>query len=114
MIANPSCPAFRYDPYDKKFTREGYEHEEMRGLRGEAVKQARKNLLTGTTAGEVRVGTAEEKEVYEGNAGAAGFGVVLGTLGRQGSLSVLKVSLSTLSRSGVLSANIGFDPPNTL
>jgi hypothetical protein len=57
---------------------------------------------------------AEDKEVYEGNAGAAGFGVVLGTLGRQGSLSVLKVSLSTLSRSGVLSANIGFDPSNTL
>lgn len=114
MIANPSCPAFRYDPYDKKFTREGYEHEEMRGLRGEAVKQARKNLLTGIVTGDAQVGIAEDKEVYEGNAGAAGFGVVLGTLGRQGSLSVLKASLSTLSRSSVLSANIGFDPSDTL
>jgi len=87
MIANPSCPAFRYDPYDKKFTREGYEHEEMRDLRGEAVKKARQNLLTGEATAP-----SDEAAVYEGNAGAAGFGVVLGTLGRQGSLSVLKVS----------------------
>ena len=87
MIANPTVPAFRYDPYDKKFTRDGYEHEEMRDLRGEAVKKARQNLLTADSEA-----SASDADVYEGNAGAAGFGVVLGTLGRQGSLSVLQVS----------------------
>lgn len=111
MIANPSCPAFRYDPYDKKFTREGYEHEEMRGLRGEAVKQARKNLLTGTVTGDAQVGIAEDKEVYEGNAGAAGFGVVLGTLGRQGSLSVLKTIKAGLPTTDASTAEI---PPYLL
>jgi 2-(3-amino-3-carboxypropyl)histidine synthase len=96
MIANPSVPAFRYDPYDKKFTREGYEHEEMRDLRAEAVKKARQNLLKTDESDAQVVNTNEDEKkdekVYEGNAGAAGFGVVLGTLGRQGSLSVLKVS----------------------
>ncbi|KAG8834984.1 Diphthamide biosynthesis protein 1 [Serendipita sp. 400] len=30
MIANPDIPAFRYDPYSKKLTREWYDHHEMR------------------------------------------------------------------------------------
>ncbi|WWC92165.1 diphthamide biosynthesis protein 1 [Kwoniella dendrophila CBS 6074] len=75
MIANPTVPAFRYDPYSKKFTRETYEHKEMKGIRGEAVKEARKGLI--------------EK-------GSGSWAVLLGTLGRQGSLSVLKSVTSTL------------------
>ncbi|WWC72476.1 diphthamide biosynthesis protein 1 [Kwoniella pini CBS 10737] len=75
MIANPTVPAFRYDPYSKKFTRETYEHKEMRGIRGEAVKTARKGLV--------------EK-------GSGSWAVLLGTLGRQGSLSVLKSITSNL------------------
>lgn len=71
MIANPTVPAFRYDPYSKKFTRETYEHQEMKTVRGDAVKAARKGLEGG---------------------GAGKWAVTLGTLGRQGSLSVLKVS----------------------
>ncbi|OXG96123.1 diphthamide biosynthesis protein 1 [Cryptococcus neoformans A2-102-5] len=69
MIANPTIPAFRYDPYSKKFTREVYNHTEMRGLRGDAVKAARKNL---------------------DDQGSGSWAVLLGTLGRQGSLAVLK------------------------
>jgi len=71
MIANPSVPAFRYDPYSKKFTRETYEHKEMRSVRGDAVRAGKKNLM--------------EK-------GPGSWAVLLGTLGRQGSLSVLRVS----------------------
>lgn len=102
MIANPSVPAFRYDPYDKKFTREGYEHEEMRDLRGQAVKKARQNLLTRDGSGTASSSSSptEQAHVYQGNAGAAGFGVVLGTLGRQGSLSVLQVSPAAKCRLG--------------
>ncbi len=71
MIANPTVPAFRYDPYSKKFTRETYEHTEMRNIRGDAVRAARKGLI---------------------DKGSGSWAVVLGTLGRQGSLSVLRVS----------------------
>lgn len=82
MIANPSVPAFRYDPYDKKFTREVYEHGEMREVRATAVGQARKSLAN----------VGEGKEEKEGE-GRGAWAVVLGTLGRQGSLNVLNVSL---------------------
>ena len=71
MIANPTVPAFRYDPYSKKFTRETYDHQEMRTVRGNAVRAARQGLL---------------------DKGSGSWAVVLGTLGRQGSLSVLRVS----------------------
>ncbi|KAJ9098345.1 hypothetical protein QFC19_006469 [Naganishia cerealis] len=96
MIANPSTPAFRYDPYDKKFTREGYEHEEMRELRGKAVIQARRNVGLGAVGGQKSTSTPQEhteksvEHTLGGSDGAAGWSVVLGTLGRQGSLSVLK------------------------
>ncbi|CAB4476975.1 unnamed protein product [Rhizophagus irregularis] len=63
MIANPDIPAFRYDPYSKKFTRERYDHAEMHSLRKHAIDLAKK---------------------------AKKFGLILGTLGRQGSPKVLE------------------------
>lgn len=33
MIANPSLPAFRYNPYDKTLTHEVYEYERMTTIR---------------------------------------------------------------------------------
>lgn len=68
MLANPKVPAFRYDPYEKRLTSEGYEHQEMRRAREEAIEQGKQSIQDGK-----------------------GWGVVLGTLGRQGSLQVLKV-----------------------
>lgn len=62
MIANPNTPAYKYDPYDKKFTKEEYEHSLMRENR-------QKQVQTATNAGS--------------------FGLILGTLGRQGSTKVL-------------------------
>ena len=63
MIANPTVKAFKYDPYDKKFTQEHYEHKLMRQNRKKAIDEAKK---------------------------AKRFGLILGTLGRQGSTKVLK------------------------
>jgi 2-(3-amino-3-carboxypropyl)histidine synthase len=54
---------FRYDPYEKKITRETYDHTVMLDVRGKSVAEASK---------------------------AGMFGLVLGTLGRQGSPAVLK------------------------
>jgi len=62
MIANPNLKAFKYDPYSKEFTREYYEHEKMLAMRRKAVEQAQK---------------------------ATKFGLILGTLGRQGNMTVL-------------------------
>ncbi|GAA5859586.1 hypothetical protein JCM8547_006152 [Rhodosporidiobolus lusitaniae] len=74
MIANPTVPAFRYDPYTKRLTRELYDHDEMRAVRAASVKTARESL-------SVRVKEGEKKDAWA---------VVLGTLGRQGNLRVLK------------------------
>ena len=52
MIQNPSVPAYRYDPYSRKLTRETYGHEEMRDLRHEAIASARKAKKWGHHTGE--------------------------------------------------------------
>ncbi|GBP70064.1 2-(3-amino-3-carboxypropyl)histidine synthase subunit 1 [Eumeta japonica] len=62
MIANPTVRAYKYDPYEKKFTVEEYEHKLMQENRYNQIKIA---------------------EV------AGKFGLILGTLGRQGSIKVL-------------------------
>nr|XP_032644202.1 2-(3-amino-3-carboxypropyl)histidine synthase subunit 1 [Chelonoidis abingdonii] len=63
MIANPGVPAYRYDPYSKVFSREHYAHELMQHARQEAIRTA---------------------------AHARSWGLILGTLGRQGSTSILQ------------------------
>ena len=63
MIQNPSVPAFRYDPYAKVLTSEGYDVERMKETRWASILKARE----GST-----------------------FGLILGTLGRQGSISILR------------------------
>ncbi|PLW18649.1 hypothetical protein PCANC_13302 [Puccinia coronata f. sp. avenae] len=87
MIANPTIAAFRYDPYEKKITHEGYDHEKMRAVRASAIRIAQESLLSG--AGR----PAAEEEAVDGDdeeGSGRAWAVVLGTLGRQGSLSVLK------------------------
>ncbi|XP_074830739.1 2-(3-amino-3-carboxypropyl)histidine synthase subunit 1 isoform X4 [Natator depressus] len=63
MIANPRVPAYRYDPYSKVFSREHYAHERMQHARQEAIHTATH---------------------------ARSWGLILGTLGRQGSTSILQ------------------------
>ena len=41
MIANPGVPAFRYDPYVRVLTREGYDQGGMRRVRRQMVERAR-------------------------------------------------------------------------
>nr|CAD7441371.1 unnamed protein product [Timema bartmani] len=78
MIANPQVKAYRYDPYEKKFTQEVYEHDAMRDSRRQAIKVA---------------------------SSASTFGLILGTLGRQGSPRVMEhfqEQLSTLHKKSVI------------
>lgn len=73
MIANPSIPAYRYDPYTRKITRESYNHTLMKQVRHHAILQAK---------------------------GAQRWGIILGTLGRQGSTSVLDWIKNELRKKG--------------
>lgn len=75
MIANPQLQGryFRYDPYSKRFSLEDYAHDSMLSRRREAVEAAR---------------TAQS------------FGLILGTLGRQGNPAVLDQLRGLLQRHG--------------
>ena len=64
MIANPDIEAFRYDPYQKRLTRERYQHDTMKSVRQSVIAEA---------------------------ARARKWGIVLGTLGRQGNMAIVEV-----------------------
>ena len=65
MIANSHIQAYRYDPYNKEFTREYYDHELMRRNRSSEIERARQGKT---------------------------WGIILGTLGRQGLLHPYSIS----------------------
>jgi 2-(3-amino-3-carboxypropyl)histidine synthase len=62
LISNPHCQAYRYDPYSKLLTEESYQHDEMKCIRKVAIEQA---------------------------ASAHVFGILMGTLGRQGNPAIV-------------------------
>lgn len=74
MIHNPEIPAYRYDPYSRKLTRETYGHEEMKSLRSTAIQTAR---------------------------GARKWGLILGSLGRQGNPHTMALIEKKLAERGV-------------
>jgi 2-(3-amino-3-carboxypropyl)histidine synthase len=91
MIANPTIPAFRYDPYSKKLTRERYNHGQMHNARHDAIQTARRSIST-IGAHPESLELAEEQDTPM-------WGVVLGTLGRQGSFKQLQAITAQLCRS---------------
>ncbi|KIP07015.1 hypothetical protein PHLGIDRAFT_106185 [Phlebiopsis gigantea 11061_1 CR5-6] len=94
MIANPSVPAFRYDPYSKKLTRERYNHSEMRTVRHEAVQTARRSIDALASSSS----PSQSAVAHPAGQGPL-WGVVLGTLGRQGSFKQLQAITHQLSSS---------------
>lgn len=73
MIQNPTVPAYRYDPYSKTMTRESYDTEKMKSIRLSAISAAKKCRV---------------------------FGLILGTLGRQGSPGIFTRLRSLLEAQG--------------
>ncbi|KAL7819760.1 putative diphthamide synthesis domain-containing protein [Trichoderma gracile] len=74
MIHNPAIPAYRYDPYSRKLTRETYGHDEMQSVRRFAIQTARK---------------------------ARRWGLILGSLGRQGNPHTLAMIERELAERGI-------------
>lgn len=87
---NPTVPAFRYDPYSKKLTREYYSHQEMKSIRDDAVQIARKSIDSlahhKSSSASVPSAMKDDNESEDPM-----WGVILGTLGRQGSFKQLQV-----------------------
>ena len=79
MIHNPSIPAYRYDPYSRKLTHEKYEHREMHDLRRDAISAARR---------------------------AKKWGLILGSLGRQGNPHTMTLIESYLDRQEIPFINL--------
>ncbi|GAB0491299.1 hypothetical protein MMPV_002551 [Pyropia vietnamensis] len=73
MIANPGLQAYRYDPYAKTWTEEVYDHPRMRAERRKAISAA---------------------------ASASHWGVIQGTLGRQGSPAIIRRLTDALTAAG--------------
>ncbi|VEN38260.1 unnamed protein product [Callosobruchus maculatus] len=73
MISNPKLQAYKYDPYSKKFTKEGYAHEEMKMVRSQAIEKASASRTVG---------------------------VIMGILGRQGNPKVVDYLREQLKESG--------------
>lgn len=73
MISNPTIAAFRYDPYTNKITRERYDHTQMQMLRTNAIEISKR---------------------------ATTFGLIVGTLGRQGNKKVIEYLSDLLKSNG--------------
>nr|VWO95204.1 Peptidyl-prolyl cis-trans isomerase (PPIase) (EC [Ganoderma boninense] len=112
MIANPTVPAFRYDPYSKKLTRERYNHVEMRTIRDDAVQTARRSIATypqspSQSQAESYLpsppATPDRNSVPHGHSPPSPsdnmplWGLILGTLGRQGSFRQLRAITQQLA-----------------
>ncbi|KAH3680564.1 hypothetical protein WICMUC_000238 [Wickerhamomyces mucosus] len=79
MIHNPEIPAYRYDPYSRKFTREYYDQKQLNKIRSDAIETGRS---------------------------AQKFGLILGALGRQGNLTTLNNLETQLSKQGKIIVKI--------
>ncbi|CAM1504120.1 Fc.00g017110.m01.CDS01 [Cosmosporella sp. VM-42] len=79
MIHNPTIPAYRYDPYSRKLTRETYGHDEMQSIRRGAIQTAKK---------------------------AQKWGLILGALGRQGNPHTMALIEKRLTERGIPWVNL--------
>ncbi|KAF2862582.1 hypothetical protein K470DRAFT_255875 [Piedraia hortae CBS 480.64] len=79
MIHNPTMPAYRYDPYSRRLTREVYDHTTLMSDRGDAMRKA---------------------------ASARKWGLILGSLGRQGNPHTLTLIQQHLEQRGTPYLNL--------
>jgi 2-(3-amino-3-carboxypropyl)histidine synthase len=88
MISNPDLPAYRYDPYAKALTIEKYHTSKMHEIRQSAIQKAARIISAPTSEAEQ---TETKPKV----------GIILGTLGRQGSPNVLSTIETTLKQHNI-------------
>lgn len=79
MIHNPSIPAYRYDPYSRRLTHETYDHDQLLTDRAKALVEGRK---------------------------AKKWGLILGSLGRQGNPHTMTMIENHLREKGITWVNL--------
>lgn len=79
MIHNPTIPAYRYDPYSRKLTRESYDRKEMHTPLRDAITSVKL---------------------------AKKWGLILGSLGRQGNPHTMTMIEQKLKAQGILYVNL--------
>ncbi len=97
MLRNPQANFYLYNPYSKELTVEKYNYEEMLVQRKQAVNSVktmvREGVFDRNLYGKAEQGQAEAREnklpLVSPDAGAT-CGIILGTLGRQGSVAILE------------------------
>ena len=77
MIHNPQVPAFQYDPYSRKLTREYYNYDVMKTNR---LSSFFFNLIILRVVEAVSIAKTCKY-----------FGIIHGTLGRQGNIKIVEV-----------------------
>ena len=96
MISNPDLPAYRYDPYAKSLTIEKYHISKMHEIRKSAIARASSIQVSSGPEAQGEPGTSSPTSVQ-----LPKVGIILGTLGRQGSPNVLNTIEQTLQRKGI-------------
>lgn len=102
MIQNPHLPLYRYDPYAKKITREEYEHVRSLSFAPATFPtHVTRHLFPCITAIffqiQVKMKTLRSDAVRKAT-GCTRWGLVLGTLGRQGNPDILRHIQQLLTR----------------
>ncbi len=87
MLANPRLPAYHYNPYNKKITKESYDHQRMRATRAKAIEEAKSATRFGLILGKVKIFAC----VFFSERFNLSFFYQIGTLGRQGSPPVVRM-----------------------
>ena len=112
MIANPTLPAYRYDPYSRTLTRELYDHADMLSLRSTAVATARKSLtkpVSPASSSSQQLQPQPQPQSSPRNhtrTRAPCWGLILGSLGRQGNPHTLSLVQSHLRARGIPFINL--------
>ncbi|RNA25918.1 diphthamide biosynthesis 1 [Brachionus plicatilis] len=89
MIANEKISAYRYDPYNKIFSREYYDFDKMKSNREKQIQKSLKQIVKTENNSELKLRSSQN------------YGLILSTLGRQGSpkiLENLKTKLEELNK----------------
>lgn len=105
LIASPQLRAhtYRYDPYSRRLTHETYDHEEMHSLRRAAIQAARETLRSPSkhTSSTSLKQVGESKAPHPSRPKPRTWGLILGTLGRQGNPYTLDLITHHLNARGI-------------
>ena len=96
LISSPQLRAYtyRYDPYSRRLTHETYEHTDMHSLRRTAIRSARETLRPLRKHSGSNAGLDQPEQPRS-------WGLILGTLGRQGNPHTLDLITYHLAKRSI-------------